>query len=251
MTDSAELWSETSNPRRNGEIGVGLLSSIGSAMRSLISTALLAFLAVGAVNRVAAQTEPTVIRATTAPSDTRRLGFDIRGVVRKLDVERGDAVKSGQLLMSLDDTEERARLDFANRRADVTQQVAEAEARVELSEVELAIRQRNFEQKVVNELDRCSREAQDLLLTYLDRLPPGRAFLGTSNLQLDLLTERFQTRFQAIKLMPPTTGELAELLCRHWPVPGQTAVQIAVGSGGCVRAALADLESWLDQHSQP
>jgi DNA polymerase III delta prime subunit len=104
--------------------------------------------------------------------------------------------------------------------------------------------------KIVNEMDRCSREAQDLLLTYLDRLPPGRAFLGTSNLQLDLLTERFQTRFQAIKLMPPTTGELAELLCRHWPVPGQTAVQIAVGSGGCVRAALADLESWLDQHSQ-
>ena len=105
--------------------------------------------------------------------------------------------------------------------------------------------------KIVNEMDRCSREAQDLLLTYLDRLPPGRAFLGTSNLQLDLLTERFQTRFQAIKLMPPTTGELAELLCRNWPVPGQTAVQIAVGSGGCVRAALADLESWLDQHSQP
>jgi MoxR-like ATPase len=101
--------------------------------------------------------------------------------------------------------------------------------------------------KVVNELDRCSREAQDLLLTYLDRLPPGRAFLGTSNLQLDLLTERFQTRFQAIKLLPPTTEELATFLAARWPVPTATATQIAVGSGGCVRAALADLESWLDQ----
>ena len=101
--------------------------------------------------------------------------------------------------------------------------------------------------KVVNELDRCSREAQDLLLTYLDRLPPGRAFLGTSNLQLDLLTERFQTRFQAIKLLPPTTEELAAFLASRWPVPVTTATQIAVGSGGCVRAALADLESWLDQ----
>jgi MoxR-like ATPase len=101
--------------------------------------------------------------------------------------------------------------------------------------------------KVVNELDRCSREAQDLLLTYLDRLPPGRAFLGTSNLQLDLLTERFQTRFQAIKLLPPTTEELAVFLASRWPVPAATATQIAVGSGGCVRAALADLESWLDQ----
>ena len=100
--------------------------------------------------------------------------------------------------------------------------------------------------KIVNELDRCSREAQDLLLTYLDRLPPGRAFLGTSNLQLDLLTERFQTRFQAIKLLPPTTEELAAFLSAHWAVPSITANQIAVGSGGCVRAALADLESYLD-----
>ena len=102
--------------------------------------------------------------------------------------------------------------------------------------------------KIVNELDRCSREAQDLLLTYLDRLPPGRAFLGTSNLQLDLLTERFQTRFQAIKLLPPTTEELAAFLTAHWSVPPVTANQIAVGSGGCVRAALADLESYLDHH---
>jgi DNA polymerase III delta prime subunit len=101
--------------------------------------------------------------------------------------------------------------------------------------------------KIVNELDRCSREAQDLLLTYLDRLPPGRAFLGTSNLQLDLLTERFQTRFQAIKLLPPTTEELAAFLSAHWAVPSVTTTQIAVGSGGCVRAALADLESYLDQ----
>jgi len=102
--------------------------------------------------------------------------------------------------------------------------------------------------RIVNELDRCSREAQDLLLTYLDRLPPGRAFLGTSNLQLDLLTERFQTRFQSIKLMPPSTEEVATFLVSRWPaVPPGTALQIAVGCGGCVRAALADLESWLDQ----
>lgn len=103
--------------------------------------------------------------------------------------------------------------------------------------------------RIVNELDRCSKEAQDLLLTYLDRLPPGRALLGTSNLQLDLLTERFQTRFQAVKLLPPDTEELAALLAARWPVPKQTALQIAVGSGGCVRAALADLESWLDSQT--
>ena len=100
--------------------------------------------------------------------------------------------------------------------------------------------------KIINEMDRCTRDAQDLLLSYLDRLPPGRAVIGTSNLQLDLLTERFQTRFQSIKLAAPTTEEIADMLRRHWPVDESTSLRIAVGSGGCVRAALADLESWLD-----
>ena len=104
----------------------------------------------------------------------------------------------------------------------------------------------DFSVRIVNELDRCSRDAQDLLLTYLDKLPAGRAFIGTSNLHLDLLTEGFQTRFQAIKLGGPSTEEIAGFLVRKWDVDEPVAFQIAVGSGGCVRAALADLENWLD-----
>jgi replication-associated recombination protein RarA len=104
----------------------------------------------------------------------------------------------------------------------------------------------DFAVRIVNELDRCSRDAQDLLLTYLDKLPAGRAFIATSNLQLDLLTERFQTRFQAIKLRAPDTDDIAALLVRRWGVDREAANQIAVGSGGCVRAALADLENWID-----
>lgn len=103
-----------------------------------------------------------------------------------------------------------------------------------------------YETRFWSVMDRCTREAQDLLLSYLDRLPPKRSVIGTSNLQLDLLTERFQTRFQSIKLMSPSTDDIAALLRRHWPVDRATAARIAVGSGGCVRAALADLETWLD-----
>ena len=75
--------------------------------------------------------------------------------------------------------------------------------------------------------------------------------IGTSNLQLDLLTERFQTRFQSIKLTAPSTGEIAVMLRHRWPVDEATSLRIAVGSGGCVRAALADLESWLDAEGLP
>jgi hypothetical protein len=65
--------------------------------------------------------------------------------------------------------------------------------------------------KVVNELDRCSKDAQDLLLTYLDRMPAGHAFLGTTNLDLGSLTERFQTRFQSVRLQPPENEALAAI----------------------------------------
>lgn len=100
--------------------------------------------------------------------------------------------------------------------------------------------------KIVNELDRCSKEAQDLLLSYIDRMPPGRALLCTSNLEVGGLHERFQTRFQTVVLQPPTVADVAALITRRWGVPEDMACKIATASAGCVRAALADLETWLD-----
>jgi replication-associated recombination protein RarA len=99
--------------------------------------------------------------------------------------------------------------------------------------------------KVVNELDRCSKDAQDMLLTYLDRMKPGHAFLGTTNLDLGSLTERFQTRFQSVRLKPPENEVLAAFLARRWGAPIAITRQIAEGSKGNVRAALADLEMWI------
>ena len=98
--------------------------------------------------------------------------------------------------------------------------------------------------KVVNELDRCSKDAQDMLLTYLDRMKPGHAFIGTTNLDVANLTERFQTRFQSVRLQPPDNEALAQFLARRWGAPITTTRQIAEGAKGNVRAALADLEMW-------
>jgi hypothetical protein len=96
--------------------------------------------------------------------------------------------------------------------------------------------------KVVNELDRCSKDAQDTLPTYLDRMPPGHAFLGTTNLDICTLTERFQTRFQSIRLQPPSNEDLAQFLARRWAAPIAITRKIAEGAKGNVRAAMADLE---------
>ena len=99
--------------------------------------------------------------------------------------------------------------------------------------------------KVVNELDRCTRDAQDLLLTYLDRMPAGHAFLGTTNLDLGNLTERFQTRFQSVRLHPPANEALAQFLARRWGAPIRITRKIAEGVNGNVRAAMGDLEVWM------
>jgi hypothetical protein len=85
----------------------------------------------------------------------------------------------------------------------------------------------------------------NVLLTMLDRMPAGNAFLATTNLDLGNLTERLQTRFLPIRLQPPDNEALAAFLARRWHVPIATTRMIAAGTAGNVRAAMADLEMWL------
>src|SRR5581483_5389460 len=73
--------------------------------------------------------------------------------------------------------------------------------------------------KHIEEVDLVAQVAQDLMLTYLDDLPPENAVIGTSNLSLETLTERFQTRFQLIHLHGPSNDELAHWLVKRWKVP--------------------------------
>jgi len=79
----------------------------------------------------------------------------------------------------------------------------------------------------------------------LDRLKPGHAFLGTTNLDLSSETERLQARFQSLRLQPPENEILAAFLARRWAVPIATIRMIAAGEAGNVRAAMADLEMWI------
>ena len=74
---------------------------------------------------------------------------------------------------------------------------------------------------------------------------PGRQFTGTTNLDLPSLTERFQTRFQSVRLQPPDNEPLAAFLARRWGAPITITRQIAEGAKGNVRAAMADLEMWM------
>lgn len=103
--------------------------------------------------------------------------------------------------------------------------------------------------KVVNEVDLCQKDAQDALLSFLDEMPAGRAFIGTSNLDKAALTERFRTRFERYEIAAPSAGQIAKLL-ENEGTPEAIARQIATLSGGNVRAALLDAEAWRNQNQE-
>ncbi len=102
-----------------------------------------------------------------------------------------------------------------------------------------------FNVKIVNELDTCPAFAQDLLLTYLDEMPDCTAFIGTSNLKLDDLAERFQSRLQQFKVGAVDEADVQKLLA-SFRIPAAKAREIAFQCGGNVRAALLDAQSVQD-----
>lgn len=97
---------------------------------------------------------------------------------------------------------------------------------------------------IVNEIDRASNDAQVLMLTLLDELPPRFAILVTSNLNLSTLSDRFQTRFMSYKVTNPSSEDIEFLVSQRYPGLHDGEYQsIALGSGGNVRAALQDAKA--------
>lgn len=100
---------------------------------------------------------------------------------------------------------------------------------------------------IINEVDTCPADTQDALLTFLDELPANCCFIGTSNLDVDRLSERFRTRLERHEVGAPAPEEVAQLLVQEG-VPEAVARGMAFLAGGNVRAALIDGRAWLGKH---
>lgn len=98
---------------------------------------------------------------------------------------------------------------------------------------------------VVNEIDLCQRDALDQMLDLLDQLPAGRGIIGTTNCAIEDLPERFRTRFARHTVRAPETTEIEAWLREEFDLPPAIAAQVASLSGGNVRAAMLDAESYI------
>jgi DNA polymerase III delta prime subunit len=103
--------------------------------------------------------------------------------------------------------------------------------------------------RIVNEIDTMPKDALDAMLALLDDMPEGRGVIGTTNLKITELPERFRTRFQRYEVRPPDDCEIAGLLEFQEALPPSVAKQIAALSGGNVRAAILDAEAWKNEHA--
>jgi RND family efflux transporter MFP subunit len=95
-----------------------------------------------------AQSEGTMTASgITIPSTSIKLGFDIRGVVEKVDVKDNDKVKAGQPLISLNDIEQRATWNYYKLRADTALMVAEAEQTYNVRKIDYEKKKSLFENR--------------------------------------------------------------------------------------------------------
>lgn len=107
--------------------------------------------------------------------------------------------------------------------------------------------QTNWTVRHIDECDQINPTVELLMLQMMDELPERNAVLCTSNLAMDQLTDRFQSRFQCVEIPRPMAGEVATFMARNWPGLGKAhANEIANKTNGDVRAALNDAAMQLD-----
>ncbi|HSW29817.1 MAG TPA: efflux RND transporter periplasmic adaptor subunit [Longimicrobiales bacterium] len=134
----APLSSMRAAPVRWGAAAVVLVGAAGLGLRALLPTAV----TVTSLQRQDVVRTLVLVGRVRAPSRSR-LGASVSGTVQEVRVREGDRVEAGQLLVSLDDREARARV--AEAEAALSEVTASVRATVEQAEQEATLAQRDLE----------------------------------------------------------------------------------------------------------
>jgi RND family efflux transporter MFP subunit len=123
--------------------------------------------------------EPIVIEGLIEPYMIVNVGSPVPGILKSVKVDRGDMVKKGQVLATLESDVERATMTLAKARADMEQTIRAGEARLEFS----LRKQKRFEElykkKVIpfTDMDE-ARTASELALVELEEAKENKRIAG-------------------------------------------------------------------------
>lgn len=145
----------------------------------------------------------------TQPSESRKLTLKVAGVVRQLNVKPGDAVKTGQELLVLDDREEQAELAYLRKQAE--------------SDVIVRIAKVIAESKNV-EFQRMEQMRKDNVASVLEyeraRLDAKQAELEIEKADVELVLRKLQADARAavlesMRIRSPIDGTVEEVVARE------------------------------------
>jgi replication-associated recombination protein RarA len=98
--------------------------------------------------------------------------------------------------------------------------------------------------KHIDEVDKCSNEAKNLFLTYLEAIPKGWVILATTNATPDP-KDAFWSRWIPHHVDRPTDSEIENFLHHVMELPLSEAKRITVDCKGNVRSAYNMAAEWL------
>lgn len=154
--------------------------------------------------------------AIARPSDTRELGFAVRGKIGSLEVNPGDAVTEGTLLMRLDDTVIREGMALARLRAEDTTKIRRATIATEFRREDLRLIRESHREGGASE-----KEVRDAEFQY----EAAKIEIESAQLEQEegkAALRREEARLAEMRMHSPIDGEIVEIHKR----PGETVDEL-------------------------
>ena len=123
--------------------------------------------------------ESVVLDGLIEPSLVVNVGSSVPGILKTVDAERGDMIKKGQVLATLESGVERATMELAHARAEMEQTIRAGEARLEFSLRKQERFEELFKKKVIpfTDMDE-ARTASELALMELEEARENKRIAG-------------------------------------------------------------------------
>ena len=148
--------------------------------------------------------EPLVLDGLIEPSLIVNVGTSVPGVLKTVDVERGDMVKEGQILARLRSGVERATMELARARSELEATINERQARVDFA-VRKQERYKELYKKKVIPFEKMDEAKTDSIMALMD-LEEAREELRLAELELNRSIEVFKR----MTIYSPISGVVME-----------------------------------------
>jgi len=162
------------------------------------------------------------IEALTAPSKDLLLSFHQPGQIAKIPVREGDLVKSGTLLVQLEDSAEQASLEQQKIQADDTVRVDAAQAQLDQKKLDLKNLQFALERNAATQFE-VDHAVLDVTIADL-----SLKLAKLQHRQDELKYKEIKGQVDRMRLVSPVDGKVERIMLREGETPDQQAKVIRI-----------------------